>query len=137
MRYYQAIVLLLAAFAVLGGIQLYVQNVDPAVIPEEWLPLWQGIDYVFVTSAASILFVFIRNIFGYAENWFETDSPSFKYEAKQLGATWTKYELYLKGFTAAILAITTGTPYQQYAVYIAGAIGIIVDLITKAIKSLQ
>jgi len=41
------------------------------------------------------------------------------------------------GFTAAIQALTMGTPLQQHAVYIAGAIGIVVDLIVKAIKDLS
>jgi hypothetical protein len=133
-----AIVILLVVFAVLSGIQAYVQSVDITTVPQEWQPLWQGISYVFTTSAATILFTFIRNILGYAENWFEaspTQRSTMKYEAGKLAATWAKYELYLKGYTAAILALTAGTPYNQYAVYIAGALGLLTDLITKAIKA--
>jgi hypothetical protein len=133
-----AVVILLVAFAVLSGIQAYVQSVDITSIPQEWQPLWQGISYVFTTSAATILFTFIRNILGYAENWFEANPAQrsqIKYEAGKLAATWAKYELYLKGYTAAILALTADTPYNQYAVYIAGAAGLLTDLITKAIKA--
>jgi hypothetical protein len=63
-----AIVILLVAFAVLSGIQAAVQTVDPATLPKEWQPIQQGVIYVFTTSAASILFTFIRNILGYAEH---------------------------------------------------------------------
>ena len=135
----RAIVVLLVAFAVLSGIQATIQTVDPATFPAEWQPLWQGVSYIFTTSAACVLFTFIRNILGYVENWFEaspTERSALKYEAGKLGATWMKYEVYLKGYTAAILALTSGTPYQQHAVYIAGALGLITDLVTKAIKDL-
>jgi len=139
MRYYQAIIILLVAFAVLSGIQAAVQAVDISTLPPEWQPLWQGISYVFTTSAATVLFTFIRNILGFAENYFEADKNKrtlLHYEAGKLAATWMKYEVYLKGYTAAIQALTTGTPYYQHAVYIAGAIGLLTDLITKAIKDL-
>lgn len=134
-----AIVILLVAFAVLSGIQAAVQTVDPATLPKEWQPIWQGVIYVFTTSAASILFTFIRNILGYAENWFETSPENrsqIQYEAGKLAATWARYEVYIKGFTAAIQAYTAGTPLSQHAVYIAGAIGLIVDLIRKALKDI-
>jgi len=137
--YKLAVVILLVAFAVLSGIQAAVQSVDPGTIPQEWQTLWQGIVYIFTTSRATILFIFIRNILGYAENWFDArpeERGQLKYEARKLGATWAKYEVYLKGYTAAILALTAGTPYNQYAVYIAGAAGLITDLITKAIKDI-
>jgi len=138
-NYRLAVVILLVAFAVLTGIQEAVKTVDSATIPQEWQTIWQGIKYVFTTSAACILFTFIRNILGYAENWFEAspeERRKLSYEAGQLGATWAKYEVYLKGYTAAILALTIGTPYQEYAVYIAGAAGLITDFITKAIKKI-
>ena len=130
---------LLVAFAVLSGIQYAAQSVDVSTIPQEWHPLWQGITYVFTTSAACVLFTFLRNILGYAENLFEASPEKrsqLKYEAGKLGATWVKYEVYLKGYTAAVLALTVGTPLQQHAVYIAGALGLITDLITKAIKDI-
>lgn len=139
MKYTTAIVLLLVAFAVLSGIQMAVQSVDPATIPEEWQPLWSGIDYIFITSSGAVLFIFIRNILGYAENWFETEPDArskIKYEAGKLGATWVKYETMIKAYTAAVIAFTIGTPIQSYAVYIAGALALVTDLITKAIKDL-
>jgi len=139
MRLYQAITILFVALAVLVGIQTAVQSVDPSTIPAEWLPLWNGIAYVFTTSTAAVLFTFLRNILGFAENWFEAnpdERQQLQYEAGKLGATWMKYEVYLKGYTAAILALTSGTPYQQCAVYIAGAVGLLTDLIRKAIKDL-
>jgi len=140
MKLYQAIAVLLIALAVLISLQTTVQSVDPTTIPAEWRSLWNSITYIFTTSTAAILFTFLRNILGYAENWFETHPAErhlLKYEAGKLGATWMKYEVYLKGYTAAILTLTTGTPYEQHAVYIAGAVGLITDLITKAIKDLS
>ena len=138
-NYSLAVVILLVAFAVLSGIQACVQSVDITSIPTEWQPLWQGISYVFTTSAATALFTFIRNILGYAENWFETSPENrskIQYEAGKLAATWARYEVYIKGFTAAIQAYTAGTPLNQHAVYIAGALGLIVDLIRKALKDI-
>jgi len=139
MRYYQAIVLLLVACAVLSGIQLYVQSVDPSAVPEELRWLWSGIQFVFTTSAVAPLFTFIRNILGYAENWFEANPEErrqMSYEAGKLAATWTKYETLIKGYSAAALVLTTGTPIAPYAVYVAGAAALATDLATKAIKDL-
>jgi len=138
-RLYQAIVILFVALAVLLSIQTFVQTVPVESIPEEFREVWNGIVYVFTTSFAAVLFTFLRNILGYAENWFEAspeEREKLRYEARLLGATWAKYEVYLKGYTAAIVALTAGTPYEKYAVYIAGAVGLITDFITKAIKDL-
>jgi len=138
MRYYQAIVLLLVACAVLSAIQLAVQSYA-STVPEEFQGLWAGILYVFTTSAAAPLFTFIRNILGYAENWFEArpeERRQLSYEAGKLAATWTKYETLIKGYTAAALVLTTGTPIAPYAVYVAGAAALATDLVTKAIKDL-
>lgn len=139
LKYYQAIVIVLVAFAVLSGIQVAVQTIDPTAVPEEYLPIYEGLKYLFMTSTAAILFIFLRNLLGYAENWFETEADErgkLKYEAGKLGATWTKYELMIKGYTAAIMALTIGTPYQVHAVYIAGALALVTDLITKSIRDL-
>lgn len=137
---YMAIVVIIVAFAVLSGIQYAVQTVDASTIPPEWQTVWQGIAYIFTTSAATPLFTFLRNLLGYAENWFEAnpdEREKMHYEAGKLGATWAKFQVYIMGFTAAIQALTIGTPLQPHAVFIAGAIGIVVDLIVKAIKDLQ
>lgn len=137
---YMAIVVILIAFSVLTGIQYAVQTVDASKVAPEWQTLWHGIVYVFTTSAATPLFTFLRNLLGYAENWFEANPDKraqMHYEAGKLGATWTKFQVYIMGFTAAIQALTIGTPLQQHAVYIAGAIGIVIDLIVKAINDLQ
>lgn len=137
---YAAIVVIIVAFAVLSGIQYAVQTVNPSTIPAEWQTTWLGIVYIFTTSAATPLFTFLRNILGYAENWFEAnpnERAKMQYEASKLGATWAKFQVYITGFTAAIQALTVGTPLQQHAVYIAGAIGIIIDLIVKAINDLK
>lgn len=137
MRYYQAVVILLVALALVMGIQTAVQTVDVATLPEEFQGLWNAIVYIFTTEKAIILFVFLRNILGYLENWFEAeDKEQIKYEAGLLGATWAKYQVYIGGFTVAITMLTTGTPYQQHAAYIAGAVGLLVDFVTRAITKL-
>lgn len=139
MRYATAITILIAAFAVLSGIQYYVQSVDPSTVPEGWEDLWSGIVYIFITSRGAVIFIFIRNILGYAENWLESnpeDRSQIQYEAGLLGATWVKYEALVKGYSVAAIAFTAGTPIEPYAVYIAGALSLVTDLITKAIKDL-
>jgi len=132
-------IVLLVVFAVLSGIQAAVQSVDPETVLPEWQPLWRGIVYFFATSAATPLFTFIRNIYGYLENWFETDPEKrhqLHYEAGKLAATWAQYEALIKGYSIAIIAFTIGTPMEPYAVYIAGAAALVTDLITKAITDL-
>jgi len=139
MRLYQAIVIVLAAFAVLTAIQSLVTTVDISTIPVEYQGLWQGLVYIFTAGAATQVFTFLRNILGYAENWFETKPEKraqLSYEANMLGATMVKFALYIYSFTAMIQALTAGTPYEQYAASIAGAIGIILDLIIKAVNDL-
>lgn len=139
MRYYQAVVLLVVALAAVVGIQSAIANVDTATIPVELLPVWNAIAYIFLSQKGTVLFTFLRNILGYAENWFEVRAGKKKeiqYEAGLLGATWTKYSLYVMGLTALVLALTQGTPAYNYAIYIAGAVGLIVDLITRAITKL-
>jgi len=136
----QAIVVLLASFAVLTGIQAIVVSVDISTISTEWQPFWQGIVYIFTSGVATVAFTFLRNILGYAENKLEAADPQtrsqIQYEAGLLGATLTRYALYIYGFTAAVTALFAGTPYQAYATSIAGAIGIILDLVIKAINDL-
>lgn len=140
MRYYQAVILLLVALAVLTGVQYSLQNVDPQTVPEELQLIWEALTYIFLTSAAAPVFTFLRNILGYAENYFEAspeERKQLEYEAGKLGATWIKYESMIKGYTAMILALTLDTPAAPYAVYIAGGLGLITDLITKALKDLK
>jgi len=139
-NYPLAVVLLLVAFAVLSAIAMAVKTVDVATIQAEFQGIWAGIAYIFNTSSVTVLFVFIRNLLGYAENWLEAkpeERAKIQYEARLLGATWAKYEVYVKGFTAAIMALSTGTPYYEHATVIAGALGLLVDYITRAIKSLS
>jgi len=139
LRLYQAIIVLLVALAVLAGIQVAVQSVDVATLPPEWQGLWAGIVFIFTTSAAAPMFTFLRNVLGYAENWFEANPEARKemhYEAGKLGATWAKYELLIKTYTGALTYLLSGTPYSQYAVYISGAASVLTDLVLKAINDL-
>jgi len=140
MRYYQAIVALLVALAVLGGIQVWVQSVDASTLPPEVLPLWGAIAYIFTTQAATPFYTFLRNVLGYAENWFGAnpeEREQMSYEAGKLGETLARFEVYLLGYTAAIQALTMGTPLQKYAAWIAGALGLVTDLMRKSLKDLS
>jgi len=139
MKFAVAVVILFVAFAVLSGIQIAIQTVDVTTLPEEYLWFYNAIAYVFTTSAATMLFTFARNIFGYVENYLEstpTQRQMLNYEAGQLGATWAKYQAMIMSFTVAIQAFSVGTPYEIAAVYIAGAIAFIIDLITKKLADI-
>jgi hypothetical protein len=138
LRYIQAIVILFVALGVLVGIQTAIATVDPTTIPTELQPIWGAIAYVFTTSKAVALFTILRNLLGYAYTWFETEDKSkISYEADQLMATWLRFELYLKGFTLGIVALTAGTPYEQYATYIAGSFGLLIDIFRSTITKLK
>jgi len=135
-----AIVILLVAFAVLTGIKATVDKVDATQIPQELQIVWRGIVYVFTTSAIAPLFAFVRNIYGYLENKYETDPAKrsqMNYEASQLWGTWLRYEGYIKAISIAAIALTEGTQLAPYAVYLAGALAFVVDLIRKSISDLK
>jgi len=137
LRYYQAAVILLVVFAVLSAVQAAVALVDIATIPEDLQIVWRGIQYVFLTSWIAPLFVFIRNIYGYAENWLGAeDRTRFKYEANQLLGTWAKYEQYIKMLTVLIIALTIDTPVQPYAPYVAGGLAFLVDIVRKSLTDI-
>jgi hypothetical protein len=134
---YQAIIILIAAVAVLSGIQALISTINPDTVPSNLQFIYYGLAYVFLSGTGTVLFTFLRNIMGYAENKLNAD-PSVRsqiqYEAGMLGATAAKYATFIYGFTAAIQAVTMGTPYYAYATYIAGAIGLVVDMFVGALK---
>lgn len=135
MRAYQAAVILLVAFAILTGIQTAVKTVDVSGMPDELQLVWDGVLYIFATSALTPLWVFIRNIYGYYENW-ANQKGEIEYEAKQFWATWLKYEEYVKALAALVIGLTMGTPLQPYAVYIAGGLAFLVDVIRKSLSDI-
>jgi hypothetical protein len=135
-----ATVLLLVAFAVLTTVSTYVQSVDPATIPSELTLVWQGLTYIFLTSSAAPLWVFVRNIYGYLGNKYgatSTERANISYEANQFYGSWLKYEGYIKALAIMILAFAQGTPLEVYAVHIAGSIAFLVDVIGKKISDLK
>jgi len=138
MRLYQAAVILLVVFGVISGIQAFVlKPIDVSGAPPEIQYIYLGLVYVFSTSAIAPLFVAIRNLLGYLENYFETDPTkrsSIQFEKAQLAATWVKYEAYMNMAAIAIVALTTGTPLAPYAYYMAGTAAFIIDLVRKSIK---
>jgi hypothetical protein len=134
---YTAVAILLAAFAVLTGIKVAIGTVDATSLPPELKMIYDGINYICLTSAAAPLFVFIRNIYGFIENYLGSEQRSeVQYEARLLGETWIKYEEYIKAFTIMIIAVTEGTSLAPYAVYIAGSLAFMVDLIRKSLKDI-
>lgn len=134
-----ATVILLVSFAVLMGVHTVVSTVDATTIAPEWQGVWAGLSYIFLTSAAAPLFAFIRNFYGYAENYLGAEPEkraSIKYEANKLWGTWLKYEGYIKAFAILIIALTKDTPLAPYAAYIAGSLAFIVDLIRKSLSDI-
>lgn len=139
MRLYQAVVVLLVAASVLTAIQYYVQSIDPETIPEEWNEVWGCLVYIFATSAATPLWTFIRNVYGYAENWLDKDPKAashIEFESRQLWSTYIKYDGYIKGLTVMMMMFLVDTPLAPYAAIVGGAAAFVVDLIRKAFKDL-
>ena len=140
LRLYQAIVILLVVGAVLTGIQALVRTVDSAAVPTELQGTWGLIVYAFTAGPATIFFTFLRNILGFTNKWLGTDPEkrsTIEYEANLLGATVTRFALYVGGITVMIQAFTIGTPVYPYAANIAGGVGVILDLTIGAIKDLS
>ena len=134
----QAILILLVTAAVLLGIQVAVQSVSVSSLPTGLQSTWKYIEYVFDGGAAIVIFTFVRNIFGYAENVLQgtTAGATISYDASQLGATLTRYAVYVSSIQTLITALFAGTPYVAYAGLIAGAIGTIFDMILKSVNDL-
>lgn len=131
-----AIIILIAAAIVFIGLQVVVSNVDPNSVPAILQPVWDIIVYIFNAPAVIIAFTFLRNIMGYIENKFQEAGQQLQYDAKQLAETFSRFSVYIYGLTAAIQAALIGTPYAQYSLEIAGAIGLVFDMFIRALKEL-
>jgi len=120
---------------VLSGISAYIQTVDIAMVPEEWRFFWNGLVYVFVTGAGGTAFTFLRNILGYAYTYFEQNGK-IVYDKNKLYATWARFEFYMLTISQFIQVATAGTKYAPYAIAIAGAISVLIDLGLRSINNL-
>ena len=131
----KAILLLLIVLAVLTGASYAIQQINPAELPQDPLTqnLYQGLVYVFVTSASTPLWVFLRNVYGYLGHKYG-DDPGVNYEAKQFTQTYIIYEGYIKGYTVLAMTLFQGTPVQPYVAMVAGGFAFVTDLIRSSIK---
>jgi hypothetical protein len=132
---WQAIVLLAVAFALFMGVQAAVAAVNPATLPPALQGVWIKVVYIISAPAMIIAFTFLRNILGYLENQYQGEQTH--YEAKRLAETLTKFSVYIYGFTGAIQALTVGTSLSQYAVVIAGAIGLVMDIVLRTLYAMS
>lgn len=135
LNYKKAIVLVLFFAGVLSGLSVIVQTVDVSTIPQEWQPVWWFIVYIFTTGAGGVAFTFLRNILGYAYTYFEQNGK-IEYDKNQLYATWVRFEFYMLTFSSFIQVATAGTKYAPYAITIAGAISVLLDLGLRSINNL-
>jgi len=136
---YMAVVILLLATGVLGSLYIAVNQLLPTpAYPEYLWPIINGLRYVAMTSAVAPVFVMITNIFGYAINWTATSQAGkpIQYEGKKLLKTWLTYEGYMKGLTGLIMILFTHTPYEVYAVWIAGSIIFIAKIVSKTLSTI-
>ena len=132
-----AFVILLVAFAALGGVAVAVQQVKLAPdAPDYIVLLYNGLIYVFTSSSVAPLFVMVRNIYGYLINKYTPGNEPIQYEGKRLLQTWLTYEGYMKGTSIFIVAATTGTPYEPFAYYISGAASFVIDLVRSSLKDI-
>ena len=136
---YTVTVILIVIAGVLTAIAGIIQTVDIKTLPPEIQPAWTTIVYVFTTSAAAPLFTVITNIFGFYENKYQAPAnvrDNIQYEANQMVATYLRFEAYIKGITIMVMATFQGTPYANYAVYVAGSAGFIIDAVRRTLMKL-
>jgi hypothetical protein len=131
----QAVMLLIVALSVLVAFQVAAASVDINSLPVAFQPVWQAVVIFFSSGAVIVAFSFIRNILGYIEN--KLDGTAVHYEASQLGATLTRFTVYVVAAETILRTLFINTPYEPYAVALAGAIGIIFDIILKAVNDLS
>lgn len=132
-----AFVILLVAFAVLGGVAVAIQQIKLAPdTPDQIVLLYNGLIYIFTSSSVAPLFVMVRNIYGYLVNKYTPGSQPIQYEGKRLLQTWLTYEGYMKGTSIFIVAATQGTPYAPFAYYISGSISFVIDLIRNSLSDI-
>lgn len=133
----QAIALLLIVVTVLVTIQVLVSTVDINTLPANLQPFWQAVVIFFSSGAVIVAFSFLRNITGFIENILQGEAgASVQYEAKQLGATVTRFTAYVAMFETLLRVLFIGTPYGPYATLLAGGLGTIFDITVKAINDL-
>jgi len=135
LNYKKAIILLLFVAGVLSGISVVVQTVDVSTISPEWLPVWGCLVYIFATGAGGTAFTFLRNILGYAYTYFEQNGK-IQYDKNKLYATWARFEFYMLTISQFIQVATAGTKYAPYAITIAGAISVVLDLGLRSLNNL-
>jgi hypothetical protein len=133
-NYKKAIILLLFIAGVLSGVSVYLQTIDVATIAPEWQPAWNCLIYVFITGAGGTAFTFLRNILGFAYTYFE-GAGKIVYDKNQLYATWARFEFYMLTISQFIQVATAGTKYAPYAVTIAGAISVMLDLGLRSLSN--
>jgi hypothetical protein len=134
-----AVAILLVAIGALGSVYIAVNQLLPTpAYPEYLWPFIDGLRYVFMTSAVAPVFVMVTKIFGYLIQWTiasQTGKP-IQYEGKKLLKTWLIYEGYMKGLTGFIMILLVRTPYEMYAVWIAGSIIFIAKIVSKTLSTI-
>jgi len=136
---YSVIIVLIVLAAVLAAISTAVKSIDVNTLDPAIQPYWQVIVYVFTTSAVTPLFTLVANIYGYVTNKLEEPSAtrdSIEYQANLVLATYLKLDGYIKGISLLAITAFQGTPYANYAVYVAGAAAFILDIAVRTVKNL-
>ena len=134
----QAVMLLLVAVSVLVAFQVAAASVDINSLPAAFQTPWQAVVIFFSSGAVIAAFAFLRNILGYIENKLDNSSDAaIQYEASQLGATLVRFTVYVAALETLLRTLFIGTQYEPYAIVLAGAIGVVFDIVLKAINDLS
>ncbi len=136
---YTVTIVLIVMAAVLTGVAATVKQVDINTLDSNVQQFWKVLVYIFTTSAVTPLFTFIANIYGYFTNKLEAPSSTrneIQYQANLVLVTYLKLDGYIKGISLFAIAAFQGTPYADYAVYIAGAAAFVFDIVIRTVKKL-
>ena len=133
----KAILVLMVLLGTLSGVSYALQLAYPSDVPRD--PVTQafvnGLIIVFVTSANTPLWVFVRNVYGYLAHKYG-DDPDVEYEASKFTATYIRFEGMIKGYTGLALLLFAGTPVHPYAAMIAGSFAFVTDLVRSMLENI-
>ena len=123
----QVLLVLILLVAVLAFVQAGVQTVDAEQVPDLLQPYWGYIVQFFTATPVIAIAGFIRNILGYARNYWKSEYAE-NYDVEKLYATWC---FYIGGITT-ILAFVPA-PYDTV---FAGII-VLLDFVTSEIRKMR
>jgi len=120
------------------GLTEYIKTIPAEDVPTLFEPHWLVVTTVINSMAYVVAVGVIRNVYGYARNYFVESSVcgSETYDFDKLYGTWTYYGGWFITI-AALVQTMVPEPYKAPALFIGNFLAVVVDLVSSEIKKLK